>query len=362
MSLPTTSPTSTGPGMERAYCRRPETSSQSRRAKKLADARWDGLKTTTHPRYRASASRYTNICLAANISPWPATAESLELFAVTLGRSLLPSSVTTELGRIRLFSAANGLSYPPRSATAGLRLILRGLERRSWRATKRATPLRACHLTRFTNTLDLSSFPHLRLAAMLWLSHSALLRSVEMLHLRWSDVDITEFGLRVYVHPQFDKTALGPTGSYVWVPATGTRAWSLLKSWQARQPQARDSDLVWGSIGYRSWLRAVKSVGRRLGLTGVTTHALRAGGCTDLLEGGASHELVKRIGRWKSDCFLQYWRPEPVELTAHLAAAFQAAAVKRECLSHVFTRNSSRQAKAKKRREARARRRVRWAD
>jgi hypothetical protein len=84
---------------------------------------------------------------------------------------------------------------------------------------------------------------------------------------------------------------------------------------------------VWESRKYPNWLRLLKRVGEMLQLPGVTTHSLRSGGCTDLLEGGAPHELIKRQGRWRSDAYLQYWRPQPAELSTHLGAAFFAAEI-----------------------------------
>ena len=163
---------------------------------------------------------------------------------------------------------------------------------------------------------------------MLWLCHGALLRSKELLHLRREDILLTQYGIRVRVAPELSKTSLGGEGDLIWVPRQGSEAYHWVSRWLKTADQPAQSR-CWGCYSYDRWLAQTGEVGKALGLPGVSTHSLRAGGCTDLLQGGASHELVKRQGRWKSDCFLQYWRPEPAELAAHLGAAFAAAANER---------------------------------
>lgn len=255
--------------------------------------------------------------------------KSLEAAAVALGATRLPSTVLTEFNRLKSYCTAMGLSHPANSELHGLRLIMRGQHKRAWRSVKRATPLRAKHLIHFTRrhcaSKDTAS---VQLAAMLWLGHSALLRAQELLKLRWSDIEFADFGLRIRVRPELNKTSVGGPPDYVLVPREGSEAHHWLRLWSSQVTTRQDDadSLVWGSFSYSKWLQQIKEIGKEVGLPGVTTHSLRAGGCTDLLEGGAPHELVKRLGRWRSECFLQYWRPDPAELTAHLGAAFGAAA------------------------------------
>jgi hypothetical protein len=44
------------------------------------------------------------------------------------------------------------------------------------------------------------------------------------------------------------------------------------------------------------------------GIPRVTGHSFRIGGTTALLCSGVQPEIVKKMGRWTSDAFLQYWR------------------------------------------------------
>ena len=52
-----------------------------------------------------------------------------------------------------------------------------------------------------------------------------------------------------------------------------------------------------GSLVRTAW---TKEAGKALGPSGGTTHSLQAEGATDELQGGASFEMVKRVGRWTS--------------------------------------------------------------
>ena len=187
--------------------------------------RWKGLKEGTRGTYVDAARRFANICEQEGVDAWPVTASALEAVAVSLGITRLPSTDGTEINRIRLFCAAMGITYPARAELHGLRLILRGQTRRAWRSTIRATPLRAKHLLAFTRRwCRKGDASKVQLAAMLWLGHSALLRAQELLRLRWGDITITRFCLRVKVRAENSKTSVGGPGDVIWVPKSGSEA------------------------------------------------------------------------------------------------------------------------------------------
>ena len=320
-----------------------------------AAARWAGIKDGRHKPYFVAAVAYERVCMRSNRAAWPVSGRTLEAFARHLGERMLPSSVDTNLQRVRTFCTACGLSYPPRSQLGGLRLVMRGQQRRAWSDVKRARPLRARHLRRLDQLMERQwSAETRRLSAMLWVSHSGLLRSIELLHLRWGDIRFFRHGVRVRILPQFSKMSLGGPGDFVWIPREGSRAYAALLGWYHECGSPADEALVWDTNGYSysRWLRQTKEVGKALGLSGVSTHSLRAGGATDLLQGGADFETVKRAGRWASMCFLQYWRPDPAEITAQLAAAFLAADVSAKRL-RVSTGESWRQHRAREQRRQR---------
>jgi hypothetical protein len=143
----------------------------------------------------------------------------------------------------------------------------------------------------------------------------------------------TKFGVRIAIEPEWNKTSLGGMAQLVWVAREGTPAWDKLKEWSDMITEHHPDDLLWGTVLYQDWLQKFRGVGLTLGLAGTSTHSLRAGGCTDLLEGGAAHEQVKRVGRCSSDFFLQYLRPKPAEIRAHLSALKVSAFIQLEELA-----------------------------
>jgi integrase len=319
--------------------------------------RWAGIKGGREKPYFAAAATYTSVCASKKLRAWPASPRSLEAFARHLGSSLLPSSVESYLERVRTFGTACGLQYPPKRKLAGLKLVMRAQRRRAWRDVQRARPLRARHLRRLDRMLGRHwTAAGRRLSAMLWTSHTGLLRSVELLHLTWGDIRFYRHGIRIRILPEYSKMSQGGPGDLVWIPRGGSGAFNALLQWR-RMCDDTDADTpVWGTEGvsYSTWLRQTKAVGAALKLKGVTTHSLRAGGATDLLQGGASFEAVQRAGRWTSFCFLIYNRPSPAEITAQLAAAFLASQVSSRGVP-ITTGPSQRQQRAQHRRLKRQR-------
>jgi hypothetical protein len=55
------------------------------------------------------------------------------------------------------------------------------------------------------------------------------------------------------------------------------------------------------------------------GLGRITGHCFRIGGTTELLMVGVHPDAVKKLGRWKSDAFLRYWRKDQ-DLAERMAA------------------------------------------
>lgn len=319
--------------------------------------RWAGIKNGREKPYFSAAAAYSSICTAQGLPAWPASPCSLEAFARHLGGHLLPASVESYVERVRTFSTACGLPYPSKKKLGGLALVMRGQRRRAWRDIKRARPLRARHLKKLDRRLGRRwTTAGRRLSAMLWTSHTGLLRSIELLHLTWGDIRFYRHGIRIRILPEYSKMSQGGPGELVWIPKEGTGAYTAMLEWRRVCSDTTAVAPVWGHVGtsYSTWLRQTKEVGEFLNLKGITTHSLRAGGATDLLQGGAPFELVQRAGRWSSFCFLIYFRPSPAEITAQLSAAFHASQVGAQGMP-ITTGSSLRQQRARHRRLKRQR-------
>ena len=290
-----------------------------------AKQRWRGLHPDQHGQYFANADDYAACCVAGGLTPWPVTAPKVEDWIIALGESVLPSTVSTYVDKLRLFCTAEGLTFPSKDELKGARLNIRGQRRHAWRDVERAPPIRLRHLRRFVRRrLDLAKPQHCRLAAMLYVGHGAMLRSVELRRLRDCDIEVTSFGVRVWVAPTSDKTQVVQRAKAreVWIPAKGTEAREMLLRWRHHYKPRRSTDSAWETApSYYSWLRQLKEVGAAVGVDGATTHSLRAGGCTDFLEGDCSKVIVQRNGRWASDCYEQYYRPSAREISSRLGNA-----------------------------------------
>jgi len=70
----------------------------------------------------------------------------------------------------------------------------------------------------------------------------------------------------------------------------------------------------------KSFLRRCWKVWSIAGHPNVSGHSFRIGGTTELLLRGVAPDVVKIMGRWKSDAFLRYWRS--VEAVALLHAEY----------------------------------------
>jgi integrase len=82
-----------------------------------------------------------------------------------------------------------------------------------------------------------------------------------------------------------------------------------------------------------SWFRkALKHAVTDLGLdpSKFSGHSLRAGGATDLFVARTPYAIIQKMGRWKSNCFLIYFRDDE-HVAFHAAAGF-ARLVRRQSI------------------------------
>ena len=56
------------------------------------------------------------------------------------------------------------------------------------------------------------------------------------------------------------------------------------------------------------FLKTCNSIWKKKGIQRITGHSFRIGGTTYYLLQGVNPDVVKKLGRWKSDAFLRYWR------------------------------------------------------
>ena len=259
------------------------------------------------------ALRFTIFCNSISVPAWPPRHDAVASFAIELTSTRIAASVDAGLRNLATFSSCCGYTFP---ASATLRTVQEALHRTVGRAPNRAPPLRLHHLLR----LSPSSFPEHVDSTIMLMAHHAMLRGKEVLALRWEHLRVLPSGdVEITIPPAADKTNRSHLARTVLVPtATSPCARSLQALLRVSAPSAH-------ICPHRSHTALTKAIRRMCSAVGMfekfTPHSLRAGGCTDLLEGGADSEAVRFNGRWASEAYTRYWRPDPAEVAAHLSAA-----------------------------------------
>ena len=283
---------------------------------------------------------YELFCLERSMEPYPVRFEALGLFACQhvvrnkgSTRSLrgLISGIKTECLRLRKAY----LDEADRDAMAKLvgQLVFNDLSEGN-----RKRPLQLQHLTSIVRKLDLSKSENLYTALLLYAGHDGLLRGGELLsEILVSDV---HWGSgRKSLELLIDRTKTHRSGSAILIPYTdigGTNFVSLLRDWFALHgldgkqshcifpapTRSRKLDFT-RTMAAASLRRRIKKVVQLIGLdpSSYSNHSLRAGGATDLFVARVPYSIIKKMGRWKSDAALLYYRDEE-DVRLAIAEAF----------------------------------------
>jgi hypothetical protein len=187
-------------------------------------------------------------------------------------------------------------------------------------------PLQLRHLREAISQLDLTDVRKLQEATILFVGHDCLLRVGELLGgLTVKDV-LWKVGMSEY-SIWLRRSKCNRSGGGEWVTCRdygGVNSISLLKRYLkelgiADQPDAllfpsrSGKAWVWDKTLSDSWLRGiVKRTAAALGMdpSAYSTHSLRAGGATDLFVARVPYFAIKKMGRWKSDSAMLYYRCE----------------------------------------------------
>lgn len=139
---------------------------------------------------------------------------------------------------------------------------------------------------------------------------------------------------RVVLHLTRSKTDKGTTGVHVTLfrnhgplcPGMWA-SWALSTAEDTRPSAPLFQDSEGNAIDYNSFHAFLKSLCASYGLeTGnISSHSLRIGGATTLIELGVHISTVKAIGRWTSDCYILYIRISEDSLRLAASALGKAA-------------------------------------
>jgi hypothetical protein len=202
---------------------------------------------------------------------------------------------------------------------------------------RRKRPIRLRELIAIISQLDLDNPVELLIATMLALGHDGLLRSAELLsgfqvkHFEWSLDKMT-------VRLEIERSKMNRSGDSEFVSLfdySEYSAVSLLRRWFTVQrlwnvwerrvlPAVRYKRIDFDrDPNYSWWRRTIKKQCKKVGLEErhYSGHSLRAGGATDLFVCRVPYYIIKKMGRWKSEAAMLYYRCDE-DVKKEVAEAF----------------------------------------
>jgi len=272
--------------------------------------------------------RYSIWCAANGGVDFPVSYGSLAGFfcMLVIARGGSASSIDNDLAAISRQSRVLGQKWLPPGQLQQLKDLVAMMKLDGSGIVDRKRPLQLKHLRKEVSSWDLEDIFRLQKAAILFVGNDRLLRVGELLGgLTVKDV-VWKVGATEY-SVWLRRSKCNREGSGEWVTCRdygGVNSVNLLRSYTERMglvgspdallfPSRRGKNWVVTKTLSGDWLRGLtKKVARELDLdaTAYSTHSLRAGGATDLFIARVPYFAIKKMGRWKSDSAMLYYRCE----------------------------------------------------
>jgi hypothetical protein len=190
---------------------------------------------------------------------------------------------------------------------------------------RRVKPIQIEHLRKWCPESEQEDVNGLQIALMLYLGHDGLLRIGELLSgIRAEDIRWSSDRKRFDIWLERSKANQSGDGELITVvDYDGCCAVKLMRKWFRSMdlwkltdrmlfPSRRGKGVIcWDKTISQSWFRkTIKTLADKAGCDGskYSGHSLRAGGATDLFVARVPYFLIKKMGRWKSDAAMLYYR------------------------------------------------------
>lgn len=256
--------------------------------------------------YKVSVAQFVAWCEAEDLTPFPATVETLCAFLELQAESKSPVTVRNRLYAVRKFHQLLGLPDP--TAHVDVNLVLRRIRRQSTRRQRQVKGLTHDYLVQCLDAQPADPWG-LRNRALISLGYDLLTRRSELVALKTSDVEFMDNGtLRVLIRRS--KTDPFGKGRMAFGSA---RSAELLREWLDWRG-TKISPLFcpiyhWKAINRHLSVTIVQDTLRQaLMAAGIPAseaahfsgHSMRVGAAQDLLCAGHDTAAIMRAGGWKS--------------------------------------------------------------
>ena len=303
----------------------------------------------SHLNQTSAVNCYTDCCISNDLPPFPVTYKSLGYFAVTCRlRGNKQSYLKTLISNIKTHCTRTGQPYLSTAEEVPFKFVMRGLAKFNPAPTERKRPITKAVLEAITLHADLNNPKDLQTITMAYLAHDALLRGRELMHLKIGHLQWDPRRPdRCTIHITASKcNKTGPTEEAHIVSYGSRSGVSLLQQYISAMllrdttPSAPlfplivqlsgsgGAEVQWEAIHDkdRHFVPAIRALLQAAGYDAseYSGHSFRAGGATDLWTAGCAPEVIKRAGRWKSDCFYIYIRTDPQQIAVEVASYFGA--------------------------------------
>lgn len=334
-----------GPRTRRPYRQPYDQARTEQLASSVAYFAHRALEPGTHRNRTSAVNSYRDCCDSHEIPSLPFSFKSLGFFAVSFRlRGNKHDSLKGSISHLKNFAATHGLPWIQGHEERKFKEVMKGLSKFNPSSPQRKRPITKKILHAVILAADLSSPKDLQTVTMGLLAHDALLRGRELMHLRIQDVRWDSFiastTCRITIHgSKCNKTGdpevvrLKAAGAISAVPFL-QRYYQHLQL-HTVEPSACLFPLIklskgamvvkWkGRFDKPAFVNAFRALLAAAGISPdkYSGHSFRAGGATDLWEAGCPPEVIKRYGRWKSDCFYIYIRIDPKVVAAEAANYF----------------------------------------
>jgi len=191
--------------------------------------------------------------------------------------------------------------------------------------SRRKRALMIHEICKIIETLDLANPRQLLIAVMLAMGHNGLLRSAELLsgiiagNILWN-ISENSFQLEL---PRSKTHRSGAAELITYIDHGPFSAVRLMKRWfDLNDLWSRSGNRIFPAVtrsrkldfnkspSYSWWRLTIKKCCTMIGLDSskYSGHSLRAGGATDLFVARVPYYIIKKMGRWKSDAAMLYYR------------------------------------------------------